>query len=198
MPHDIYSLGVNLLELGLWSSFITYPPSPPVSPSPAPTLSPADPDPDPNPSADPPPPSYTEDIDPALPIPPNFVKEHLEQKDARKRAHAIKAHLIALAARELPARMGRKYTDIVLLCLRCLDKPAKGANASNAALGESVENLAGESVDTLGEEEGQGQGWEEEGEDVIGEFRDVMDEDGIIVGVKYIEKVLLKMQEISI
>ena len=89
--------------------------------------------------------------------------------------------------------MGRKYTDIVLLCLRCLDKPGKVSQAASAGMGESVENLAGESVDTLG-----GGGWGEEGEDVVGEFRDVLDEDGIIVGVKYIEKVLLKMQEISI
>ena len=66
--------------------------------------------------------------------------------------------------------MGEKYTNIVLLCLRCLDKEKD--NTAEVAEG--------------GEEEG------------IGEFRDVLDEDGIIVGVKYIEKVLLKMQEISI
>ncbi len=27
MAHDIYSLGVNLLEIGLWQSFISYDPS---------------------------------------------------------------------------------------------------------------------------------------------------------------------------
>lgn len=32
-----------------------------------------------------------------------------------------KLKLEDLAARELPARLGRQYTNIVLLCLQCLD-----------------------------------------------------------------------------
>jgi hypothetical protein len=159
MQHDIYSLGVVLLELGLWTSFITYPPSSPTaSPSQGPkdqaieedkkkdaTNSITDPNPDPDTA-----------------IPPPFIDSQLSEKDARKRAVAIKTHLIHLTSEILPARMGNKYTDIVLLCLRCLDKTEK-------------------------EEEGVG-----------GEFSDVYDEDGIVVGVKYIEKILLRMQEISV
>ncbi len=77
----------------------------------------------------------------------------------------------------LPARMGRKYADIVLLCLRCLDSPPP--------LGLTVEGEGGD--DDKGSDCGTG-----------GEFEDVFDEDGIVVGVKYIEKILLKMQEISV
>ena len=156
MQHDIYSLGVILLELGLWQSFITYLPVPTSDLS-----------------LDPPcPTSHAKFPDAILsaPIPPPFILNNAAENDTRKRAHAIKSHLISLAASDLPAKMGEKYTNIVLLCLRCLDKEKD--NTAEVAEG--------------GEEEG------------IGEFRDVLDEDGIIVGVKYIEKVLLKMQEISI
>lgn len=77
----------------------------------------------------------------------------------------------------LPARMGRKYADIVLSFLRCLDSPPP--------LGLLIE----------------GEGWEDDKVscfNIGGEFEDVCDEDGILVGVRYIEKILLKMQEISV
>lgn len=72
--------------------------------------------------------------------------------------------------------MGRKYADIVLLCLRCLDSPPP--------FGQTVEGEEGE--DDRGSHSTGGQ------------FDDVFDEDGIVVGVRYIEKILLKMQEISV
>lgn len=70
--------------------------------------------------------------------------------------------------------MGNKYTDIVLLCLMCLDRRS----------GSSVGEMEGG-----GESRGEGGGFE----DV-----DMLDEDGIVVGVKYIERILLKIQEISV
>lgn len=163
MQHDIYSLGVVLLEIGLWESFIGYPPQ--SSPSPSPSLSPSN-DTKHEPVANP--------LDENNPIPPLFIAEHKGEKDTRKRATAIKTQLISLALEKLPARMGDKYTEIVLLCLRCLDRES----------GSSVCGMEGG-----GENTGEGGGFE----DV-----DMLDEDGIVVGVKYIERILLKIQEISV
>jgi hypothetical protein len=157
MQHDIYSLGV-LLEIGLWQSFITYP-NPPTSSSPSSDTKQAEPD------------------DPTAPIPPPFITQHASEKDIRKRATAIKAHLITVASKMLPARMGRKYADIVLLCLRCLDSPPP---SGLPVKGEGGEDDKGVYCST---------GWE---------YEDMFDEDGIVVGVKYLEKILLKMQEISV
>jgi hypothetical protein len=70
MEHDIYSLGVVLLEIGIWRSFASYSVFGPVG---------------------------------------------LASGAKNKR------DLETLAERELPSCMGRKYRDIVLLCLRCLD-----------------------------------------------------------------------------
>jgi hypothetical protein len=141
MPHDIYSLGVVLLELGLWQSFLSFlPPTDPARPY--------------------------ETADPDTAIPPPFLQVLDSEKDTRKRATAVKGALTTLATEMLPARMGRKYTDVVLLCLRCLD----------GAVGE----------------EGVGAGRALDGEEGF------VDEDGIVVGVRYIERILLRMQEISI
>jgi hypothetical protein len=126
MQHDIYSLGVVLLEIGLWTSFVLYGPeeesSSPVSNN---ILEPAD-----------------------LAQPRNSLGS----------ASQNKLKLEDLAAKELPARLGRRYTDIVLLCLRCLD-PGSGAD-----------------------QDGKGFG---------------VDEDGVMIGVRYIENVLEKIQEIT-
>ena len=159
MQHDIYSLGVVLLELGLWTSFITYPSSCPSTSLP--------PNSDLHVMED----KEKEAInsialknpDTDTAIPPPFVDSQSFEKHPRKRAAAIQSHFIHLAIEMLPAAMGEKYTQIVLLCLRCLDKSGTD--------GDKVES---------------------------GEFSDVYDEDGIEVGVKYIEKILLQMQEISV
>ena len=154
MQHDIYSLGVLLLEIGLWKSFISYPAYPAAEETLDPSLysismSTAD--------------TKSTLLDEVNPTPPDFIADHAEIKDVRKRATAIKAHLVFLAEEMLPARMGRKYTDIVLLCLQCLDR--------------------GTSLAEVGDDGG---------------FEDLVDEDGIVVGVEYIENVLLKIQEISV
>jgi hypothetical protein len=147
MQHDIYSLGVVLLELGLWRSFIS---------------------------------SLPETDDPSTALQPPFLQALESEKDTRKRATAVKGALITLATDLLPARMGQKYTDVVLLCLQCLDG-MQGSSMVVAAEGET----AGERVGA-----GTGVGW--------GEEEGFVDEDGIVVGVRYIERILLRMQEISI
>jgi hypothetical protein len=143
MPHDIYSLGVVLLELGLWQSFLSY--LPPTDPS-----------------------RPYDTADPDAALPPPFLRALEAEKDTRKRATAVKGALTALATELLPARMGRKYTDVVLLCLQCLDGAGGGEDGVGA---------------------GRALGGEAEG---------FVDEDGIVVGVRYIERILLRMQEISI
>ena len=133
MQHDVYSLGVVLLEIGLWTSFVLYGPEE-DSPSSVPNdiLVPAD-----------------------LAQPGNPLGN----------APQNKLNLEDLAARELPARLGRRYTDIVLLCLRCLD-PGSGADRDGKGFGVGA--------------------------------ADWTDEDGVVIGVRYIENLLEKMQEITI
>jgi len=160
MQHDIYSLGVVLLEIGLWESFLSY----------RPLLSSSSPD------------DFEAKSEPKLdehnPIPSDFIAQQRLEKDIRKRATAIKTELISLASRKLPPRMGYKYTNIVLLCLRCLDQGTpRGSRTSSSDTASDAESLSA------------GAGFEEV---------DMLDEDGIVVGVKYIEAILLRIQEISV
>jgi hypothetical protein len=127
MQHDIYSVGVVLLEIGLWTSFVDYKDSI---------------------SGDGKPPVAMEGT--AIEL-VSLIKEN----HPRKRALRIKEILEGLAERELPNKMGQKYTDVVLSCLRCLDS-GKGVIKS--------------------------------------EF---MDEDGLMVGERFVESILGKVQEIS-
>ncbi|OQE43571.1 hypothetical protein PENCOP_c003G04896 [Penicillium coprophilum] len=123
MQHDIYSLGVCLLEIALWQSFVQINE---VSSSPWPDLG---------------------------------IQNAISDKDARRGGFAIKKQLLALAKDRLPCLVGDRYTDIVIACLCCLD--------------ESKDNIfeAGSHV---------------------------KDNDGIIIGVRYIENVLLRMEELTI
>jgi hypothetical protein len=113
MQHDIYSLGVSLLEVGLWTSFVL----------------------------------PTEEPDTYLPGIRLDIEAALAEKLQRKRAAEIKRVLIETATKNLPKKMGWKYTDIVLSCLTCLDKTDNGFGAEDQ----------------------------------------FMDEDGILVAVRYIE-----------
>jgi hypothetical protein len=82
MQHDIYSLGVVLLEIGIWRPFIAY-----------------------------------DSTDSAV------LNRRFEMANTIGLPIGAKNKQIleALAERELPFYMGRKYRDIVLLCLRCSD-----------------------------------------------------------------------------
>ncbi|KAL1958928.1 hypothetical protein VTO42DRAFT_3481 [Malbranchea cinnamomea] len=117
MQHDIYSLGVCLLEIGLWESFVI---------------------------------SDMED------------KQSLQQK-TRIRPYltergSIKSTLTALASDVLPKKMGDKYSQVVVNCLTCLDE-------DNPDFGDESE---------------------------------FQDEDGVLIAVKYIQKILLQLESISI
>jgi serine/threonine protein kinase len=149
MQHDIYSLGVVLLELGLWTSFITFssPSAPSRSPSPDFTS-----------------PLFTPQQQQLEAQMPSFMQALLANKNILMRALVIKATLIEFARTLLPARMGQKYTDVVILCLECLDDCGD-------------ENMEGKV------------GWGS---------MDLKDEDEIVVGVRYIENILLKMRDISV
>ncbi|KAI1861561.1 hypothetical protein JX265_009528 [Neoarthrinium moseri] len=133
MQHDVYSLGVCLLEIGLWTSFIEY---------------------ESNHS------NIVEDI--TGPIPSNTLGLQVEDFKPRKAEllgpyNHIKDHLVELAKSRLPMRMGDKYTSVVITCLTCLD----------------------------------------EGNEDFGDDCGMQDEDGVLVGVRFIEKVLLRLDGIS-
>ena len=112
MQHDIYSLGVCLLEVGLWESFLSY-----------------------------------QDC-PTSPVPTAALGITLDSPEF-KQPSLMKEHLVALAERELPKRMGERYKTVVVNCLTSLDE-------GNADFGDQSE------------------------------FEDV---DGVLIGLKYIEKV---------
>lgn len=91
MQHDIYSLGVCLLEIGLWRSFVHYPG---LNPNAAPVT------------------PLTSEIQTSD---NDFKAAHLTAK------LQIKEQLVQLAEKDLPSRVGDVYTEVVLACLRCLD-----------------------------------------------------------------------------
>ncbi|KAH8671813.1 hypothetical protein BGZ60DRAFT_405976 [Tricladium varicosporioides] len=121
MQHDIYSLGVCLLEIGLWESFI----------------------------------SYNNDGSNAT---PGLILRSAASNLELSQPVIMQRHLIALAVDELPKRLGDMYRDVVVNCLTCLDE-------DNADFGDQ------------------------------NEFEDV---DGVLVGVRYIEKILLRLDEIML
>ncbi|KAI9924255.1 hypothetical protein AWENTII_003040 [Aspergillus wentii] len=123
MQHDIYSLGVCLLEIALWTSFVR------------------------------------QDGNGITPWSELDLTDALADKDHRRGASVIKRHLVALAKDKLPCFIGDKYTDLTVSCLMCLDKGDQNTFGSEAEL---------------------------------------RDKDGIIVGVRYIEKILLQIEDISI
>jgi hypothetical protein len=122
MQHDIYSLGVCLLEIGMWESFVTYDgPGDKAQPSKALCLT--------------------------------------EDGAERRNAFAMKDHLVSLCqSSALRAKMGTKYSKVVEMCLTCLD----------------------------------------EGNMYFGNEQEFQDEDGVLVGVRYIEKVLGAINDISL
>ncbi|PVH75201.1 hypothetical protein DL98DRAFT_658244 [Cadophora sp. DSE1049] len=143
MQHDIYSLGVVLLEIGLWTSFAV-PDTDSASMLPSPVLDL----------------SRTNSVNPPLGTPTR-----------------LKAHLEAVAQNDLPSRLGKRYTEIVLLCLRCLDR--------------NIQRNGQSANEQVGSDSGFGVG-------VGGEDEEIVDEDGVVIGVRYIENVLHRMSEITL
>ncbi|VBB73722.1 Putative protein of unknown function [Podospora comata] len=125
MQHDIYSLGVCLLEIGFWKSFIRYHPQ----------------------------------SGQALPTEILPVSPHPDIKQVNHFLHTRgKEFLLHLARNELPQYMGTRYAEIVETCLTCLDPDNQD----------------------------------------FGDEREFQDEDGIRVGVRYIEKVVLRLNQLCV
>jgi hypothetical protein len=131
MRHDIYSLGVVLLEIGLWESFVEY----------------TDPDEVPGPPVTQFGKSYwhfqawlkrKHGSDAAV------VGRKLTFLDAL--AFRLKDYLVEQAQTRLPARMGDKYTSVVAACLTCLDEDShefggEGAEDDMAVAVQFVERI---------------------------------------------------------
>jgi len=99
MQHDIYSLGVCLLEIGLWQSLVVYNSSGAEMSESIQGLSIED-----------------------RPTPSALLSELSNpDKDGMSKASMVKDALVMLAQRDLPSRMGDRYTDVVISCLTCLD-----------------------------------------------------------------------------
>lgn len=146
MQHDIYSLGVCLLEIGLWVSFIDYRPISASFDQAGILKEPPNND------------YHTSTHHPGLiPIPSPSLElpaEALDNEGNQGRIFSYletkgKDHMVTLARERLPSVMGSKYSELVETCLTCLDK-------ENSDFGDASE---------------------------------FDDEDGIRVGVRYIEKV---------
>lgn len=91
MQHDMYSLGVCMLEVGLWSSF--------VIPGERGSFDPVD------------------SLTGCTPSKDLTIEEFLQWSDQRKKAWKIKDNLVAIAESRLPVNMGDIYTEVVLTCL---------------------------------------------------------------------------------
>ncbi|KAH0428005.1 het-s domain protein [Colletotrichum camelliae] len=129
MQHDVYSLGVCLLELGLWDSFVEY-------------------------NSDAGEASGEKMLGTGLGL---SLGDFEFQPGNIEQTQKIKNQLLNLAKARLPALMGDKYASVVITCLACLD--------------EDSEDFGGD---------------------------DMQDEDGILIGVRFIEKVLMKLGDISL
>ena len=99
MQHDIYSLGVCLLEIGMWESFVCY-----------------------------------NDVGANTSGALEADMFSIESGDL-----LLKDHLVALAKRHLPKRIGERYCQVVVNCLTCLDK-------DNADFGDRSEFEDGDGV----------------------------------------------------
>ena len=140
MQHDIYSLGVVLLEIGLQTSFVRLTPRPIDDKSDTAGNN-----------------ESSEGISQATPTPMLKIADLLSLKNMRKKADAIKDRFIAIANEQLPCAMGQRYTDVVISCLTCLDK-----------------------------------------DNGFGDQSEFEDQDGILVGVRYIEKVSLESRRSAV
>lgn len=106
MQHDVYSLGVCLLEIGLWESFVDYT------------------------TDDPQLPRYGKSYNNFM----IWVRGQSEGSDQQSSnasymgfmASKLKEYLVLLARSQLPQKMGDRYAEIVVSCLTCLDEEGNG------------------------------------------------------------------------
>lgn len=143
MQHDIYALGVCLLEIGLWRSFVLYQSDGGMDGA-----------------------NAVREVGLLVPKPGECLRLSRPLTDKMfERVHLnrgstawVKADLVAMARELLPARTGEMFAKIVMSCLTCLDE----GNVDFAGLVE-------------------------EGGD-----------DGITVGVRFVEKILARVGEIRV
>ncbi|KAL4899660.1 hypothetical protein BDW74DRAFT_108043 [Aspergillus multicolor] len=107
MQHDIYSLGVCLLEVGIWESFVEYTGGDevPQGGSPQPKFGQ----------------SYYRFQDWLQEKKRNINPSEEPTSFLDSLAFKLKDYLIELARTRLPSRMGEQYTRVVVSCLTCLD-----------------------------------------------------------------------------
>ena len=103
MQHDVYSLGVVLLELGLSYSFVQ---SAHVNTGQDSSSWSGEAPPNPNARIG--------------------IAEYLLETNVRRKANSIKRKFASVATEQLPILMGQKYTQVVISCLTCLDKDSEG------------------------------------------------------------------------
>lgn len=113
MQHDIYALGVCLLEIGLWRSFVLYPDVDGAR-SNGVGVGKAAPEPG------------------CLKLRMTLTDKVFERAHIRGRTAWVKEDLVSMATSLLPTRMGEMYTGIVVTCLTCLDE----GNVEFGGLGE--------------------------------------------------------------
>ncbi|KAJ3475007.1 hypothetical protein NLG97_g9612 [Lecanicillium saksenae] len=101
MRHDIYSLGVVLLEIGIWTSLVVY-----------------------------------DGQDSSCSPRPHEILGSIDVGSGQNgRKSAYKKILESLAETELPSRLGKRYTEVVLRCLRCLDSGHGGDTEVDVGMG---------------------------------------------------------------
>jgi len=140
MQHDIYSLGVCLLEIGLWESFVEYTDSTNPQPRKGESFSKFE--------------AWLKESDSS----PETQKSPRSPSCLDSVAFKLKDYFVERARVELPPRVGDKYAHVVVACLTCLD----------------------------------------EDNEQFGDPADMMDENGMLVAVRFIEKILLQLEDISI
>ncbi|KPM38092.1 hypothetical protein AK830_g8502 [Neonectria ditissima] len=96
MQHDIYSLGVCLLEIGLWESFVDYPSD---APSPSGPI-----------------------LDLAAKLAQSGGAARRRNNSSAAMGFEAKEFMEQLAKDRLPQAMGERYSRVVLSCLTCLDE----------------------------------------------------------------------------
>lgn len=141
MQHDVYSLGVCLLELGVGWSFVEYEEEEEGKGKQQEQL-------------------RARPSDSLLDVAADDgdALGRFSISDVQRGGVRLKDHLVRLARARLPARMGDLYTAVVVTCLTCLDQ-------DNGDFGDE---------------------------------EDTRDEDGILIGVRFIERVLIRLSNISV
>lgn len=99
MRHDIYSVGVVLLEIGLWQPFVNYSHVTAREEGFAATATPAD--------------ALTRGL---------FDSDGVAGAELMRDPDRVKAHFLSLAQTTLRRKMGTRYSRVVETCLTCLDE----------------------------------------------------------------------------